>query len=897
MKILIVSHNYFPAIGGAEKKIKEISERLVKSGEEVTVFSSNAQSIEAYVDPKITVLLPNSKLINDVRVRRFSVYRGMRPLLNSVHRHFCKHGLRFNDIVKAIWDGPIMFNMLPHILKEKADIIVAIPFPFLNMYYAYIAKKIRGMPMAIIPCLHTEDAWAFDRKIMFKILSDTEMILANTEYERDYLITHGIEKEHVSILGDGINPQDFNRSNPQKFRRRHDIGNAPVVLFVGRKEEGKGIDTLVDSMSRVWRKIPQAKLIVAGTRTSYSKTIEKKVSSLDARKRRNIILIDNFKDSEKPDLFASADVFAMPSKLESLGITYLEAWASGKPVIGCRIGAVASLIDEGKDGLLVEYDNEQELASAILKLLTYRDLKRKLGENGRKKACEEYTWDIITQRFREGLNLAIWRHNRIRELLRKSLVIPEIFSTAKIIIMDMKDTIKKIWDIITQRFREGLNLAIWRHNRRRELLRKSLVIPELFTTAKIIIIDLKDTIKKILRKVPILFYIAYYVYRKVKKFNHWITVYKYQITNKWVLYKMHILIKNGHMKLKGYNEALAEEEQQKHSPITRAMPTFMIMNMDNQCNLRCIMCIRRKYSEEDLNARSYDFEIFRRVADEVFPYLRWVRLTTVGEPLMAQSFREQLKIAKKYSVKVDLVTNVTLLDDDLINEILPVTDCLKVSIDGATKETYESIKVGAKFEQVIENIKRFNYFRREIQQDKRPRLALLYVLMRRNIEELPQFMKLAKELEAESISTTHVVIHQKKMKEESLVYHKELANYYMMVAQKKANELNLHLNIPPLFNTVYDVQGRRSKNNLKSEFKICPFLWKRAYIEWNGDVVPCCVPGHPVMGNVKEKSFGEIWNNELYQEMRKRLNTDNPFDCCKHCFIIAPCDDAVYLRI
>jgi radical SAM protein with 4Fe4S-binding SPASM domain len=837
MKILIVSHNYFPAIGGAEKKIKEISERLVKSGEEVTVFSSNAQTIEAYVDPKITVLLPNSKLINDVRVRRFSVYRGMRPLLNSVHRHFCKHGLRFNDIVKAILDGPIMFNMLPHILKEKADIIVAIPFPFLNMYYAYIAKKIRGIPMAIIPCLHTEDAWAFDRRIMYKILSDTEMALANTEYERDYLITHGIEKEHISILGDGINPQDFSSSNPQEFRRRYDIGNAPVVLFVGRKEEGKGIDTLVDSMSRVWRKIPQAKLIVAGTRTSYSKTIEKKVSSLDARKRRNIILIDNFKDSEKPDLFASADVFAMPSKLESFGITYLEAWASGKPVIGCRIGAVASLIDEGKDGLLVEYGNEQELASAILKLLTYGDLKRKLGENGRKKACEEYTWDIITQRFREGLNLAIWRHNR-----------------------------------------------------RREILRKSLVIPELFTTAKIIIIDMKDTIKKILRKVPILFYIAYYVYRKVKKFNHWITVYKHQITNKWILYKMHILIKNDPMKLKAYNEALAKKEQQRHSPITRAMPTSMVMNMDTQCNLRCIMCIRQRAPEGTLNSLSYDFEIFRRVAEEVFPYLRWVRLTTAGEPLMAQSFSEQLKIAKKYSVKVDLVTNATLLDDDLINEILAVINCLNVSIDGVTKETYESIRIGAKFEQVIENIKKFNSFRRKIPQDKRPRLRLLYVLMRRNIEELPQFMKLAKELEADSVSTTHVIILQKKMKKESLVYHKELANYYMMVAQKKANELNLHLDIPPLFNTVYDVQGRRSKNNLKSEFKICPFLWKQAIINWNGDVAPCCIPGHPVMGNVKKKPLRKIWNNELYLEMRKRLNTDNPFECCKHCFIGTPSD-------
>jgi len=829
MKILIVSHNYFPAIGGAEKKIKEISERLVKSGEEVTVFSSNAQTTEAYIHSEIPLLPANSELINGVRVRRFPVYRGMRPLLNRVHRLFWEYGLPFNDIVRTVWNGPIIFNMLPHILREKTDIIVATPFPFLNMYFAYIAKKIRKIPMATIPCLHTEDAWAFDRRIMYKVLSDTERILVNTDYERDYLITKGIEKEHISIVGDGINPQDFNSSNPQEFRQKYDIGNAPVVLFVGRKEKGKGINTLVDSMSIVWRKIPQAKLIIAGTRTSYSKAIEKKVSSLDGRKRRNIILIDNFQDSEKPDLFASCDIFAMPSKVESLGIAYLEAWASGKPVIGCRIGAVASLIEQGKDGILVEYGNQQGLASAILRLMGDQNLRRKLGENGKKKACGKYTWDIITKRFRENLNLAIWKHNRKQELLRKSLVIPEIFDTAKIIMM-----------------------------------------------------DLKDAIKKILRRVPLLFYIVYYVYRKVEKFTR-------PVTNKRILYKMQILIKNDPMKLKTYNEQLAEEEQRRRSPIARAMPTFMAMNMDTQCNLHCIMCIRRKYPHEMLNALRYDFRIYRRVADETFPHARWVQLATAGEPLIAGNFREQLRIIKKYSVKLDLVTNATLLNnDDLIKEILQVPGCLHVSIDGATKETYESIRIGAKFEQVIENIRRFKQLREKLCVMNECKLHFSVVLMKRNIRELPKLIELAKELAVDSIECCHVVIHDETMKNESLVFHKELADYYVKVATRKANELNIHLSIPPLFDAVDDVQSKRTENNLRSQFKTCPFLWKRAYVDWNGDVLPCCVPGHPLMGNVKEKPFREIWNNELYQEMRKRLYTDNPFDCCKNCFVLAP---------
>jgi len=848
MKILIVSHNYFPAIGGAEKKIKEISERLVKSGEEVTVFSSNARTTEAYIHPEVPLLPPNSELINGVRVRRFPVYQGMRPLLNIVHRLFWKYRLPFNDIVRTIWNGPIIFNMLPHILKEKSDIIVATSFPFLNMYFAYIAKKIRKIPMVIIPCLHTEDAWAFDREIMYKILSDTEMILANTDYEREYLINRGIEKDRISLLGDGVNPQDFSNSDPQKFRSRYDIGDSPVVLFVGRKERWKGIDTLVDSMGIVWKKFPQAKLIVAGTRTSYSKAIEKKVFSLDAKKRKNIILIDNFEDSEKSDLFASCDMFAMPSRVESLGIAYLEAWASGKPVIGCRIGAVVSLIEQGKDGLLVEYGNHHELASAILKLMGNEDLGRKLGQNGKKKACGKYTWDIITKRFRENLNLVMCKDNR-SDRLQSAFI------------------------------------------RKRGVLRKNLVIPEGFRPTKINRISLKDSIKKILRKVPILFYGVYYIYRKVKKLAH-------PIANKWILYKMRILIKNNPMELKIYNEALAEEEQRRRSRITRAMPTFMAMNMDTQCNLRCIMCIRGKYLQEELNALQYDFQMYRQVADETFPYARWVQLATAGEPLMAGNLGEQLRIMKNYSVELDLITNGTLLNNDkLIKEILQIPGRIHLSIDAATKETYESIRIGAKFEQVIENIRRFNRVREKLYATDRSALHFRVVLMKRNIKELSKLIEMAKELRVESVDCCHVAIFAEGIKDESLVYHKELANYYMRVAQKRAEELNVHLNLPPLFNTVDDGYHNELKHNLGNESRTCPFLWKRAYIEWNGDVSPCCVPSHPIMGNVKEKSFREIWNNELYQEMRRRLNTDNPFDCCKHCFIIVPWDDAAYLQI
>lgn len=198
---------------------------------------------------------------------------------------------------------------------------------------------------------------------------------------------------------------------------------------------------------------------------------------------------------------------------------------------------------------------------------------------------------------------------------------------------------------------------------------------------------------------------------------------------------------------------------------------------------------------------------------------------------------------------------------------------------------------------MIENIRRFNRVREELYATDKSPLHFRVVLMRRNIEELPKLIELAKELRVYSVYCYHLKIFYERIRNESLVYHRELANHYMRVAQKKADKLNVDLTIPPLFNTGGDMQDKGSNSNLGDEFKKCPFLWKRAYIEWNGDVSPCCVPGHPVMGNVKEKPLRKIWNNELYQEMRRRLGTDNPFDCCKHCFVLAPSEEQTLFHI
>ncbi len=94
-------------------------------------------------------------------------------------------------------------------------------------------------------------------------------------------------------------------------------------------------------------------------------------------------------------MLAATDLFAMPSRIDSFGIVYLEAWAYGVPVIGCRAGGVPDVIDDGQDGVLVDYGDEAGLATAIEGLLADPERRRAMGRQGRAKVEAHYTWDRI----------------------------------------------------------------------------------------------------------------------------------------------------------------------------------------------------------------------------------------------------------------------------------------------------------------------------------------------------------------------------------------------------------------------------------------------------------------------------------------------------------------------
>jgi len=403
MRILHVVQGYAPAIGGTELLIQKVSEKLVsRHGDQVTVFTTTAaRNCNVFTNPFYRQLSPGDTQVNGVLVRRFRVFNLLGPVLFYVQRLYAALHLPRDDYLRALYIGPIVFRMAREIARCPADVVAASSFPMMHMHYVVAAKAQSGVPAVLHGGLHPEEPWAFGQQIILDAIRQADAYIANTVYERDYLVRQEIDAAKLKVIGVGVEPEVFDQADGQRIRQKYGWGGDPVVAFIGQQAGHKGVDTLVLAMPMVWREFPRARLLIAGSRTRFSKVVRWRVSQLPRLCQPLVTVVDDFPESDKPDLFDSCDVFAYPSGFESFGIAFLEAWARGKPVIGCRAGAVPSVIDEGQDGLLVRYKDRTELAHAIMTLLRNPHLRHELGERGRKKTLSRYTWDIVSDRFRQ----------------------------------------------------------------------------------------------------------------------------------------------------------------------------------------------------------------------------------------------------------------------------------------------------------------------------------------------------------------------------------------------------------------------------------------------------------------------------------------------------------------
>ena len=241
------------------------------------------------------------------------------------------------------------------------------------------------------------------RKSIRKNFGRGRRIMAVSKFTARELIKIGIPKEKVTVIPDGVDPEKFKPGlNSAMVERKHSLFNKKVILTVSHLVKRKGHANVIRALPNVLGKVPNAVYLIVG---SGPEEVHLRKLARDLGLEDRVIFVTYVPDEELPSYYNASHVFIMPSyeieeegDVEGFGIVFLEANACGKPVIGGRSGGVPDAVIDGKTGLLVDPLNINQIAEALVKLLTDSELAQELGEQGRKRVETELSWREVTKR-------------------------------------------------------------------------------------------------------------------------------------------------------------------------------------------------------------------------------------------------------------------------------------------------------------------------------------------------------------------------------------------------------------------------------------------------------------------------------------------------------------------
>ena len=321
--------------------------------------------------------------------------------------------------------------------------------------------------------------------------------------------------------------------------------------------------------------------------------------------------------------------------------------------------------------------------------------------------------------------------------------------------------------------------------------------------------------------------------------------------------------------LRDWEARVNDRETAAAVEVMHTAPRTLFLEVTGRCPIECLMCARRyrEWSYGDLPE-----EIFEQLT-AVFARVGVVVLGGFGEPLVARSFDRYFDRLSALGASVALQTSGYRLTEERAERLVRGgLRHLHISIDSPDPETYSSIRPRISLSEVQDRLRQIVDLKRRAGSPW-PSVHIVFVAMRRNIEQLPEMVDLAAELGADNLTVQYMAVHGEDVRGESLYYHQELANRMLDLAADRAQARRLGLGLPSHFGCGPD-----------SGPQCCTDPWKVAFVRWNGEVHPCCyAPSKVVMGSLAEQSFWDIWNGEAYRALRRTVNTGTPPDYCRTC--------------
>ena len=241
------------------------------------------------------------------------------------------------------------------------------------------------------------------RGLLRRIARGVDALTYLGEYTRVRLdrAVHGLTS--LERLAPGVDVDTYHPgADGDPVRRRAGLAGRPVVVCVSRLVPRKGQDTLIRALPQIRRRVPDAALLIVSG-GPYRSTLER--LARDCGVERDVVFTGSVPWAELPEHFAAGDVFAMPCRtrragldVEGLGIVYLEASATGLPVVAGDSGGAPDAVRDGETGYVVPGRDVAAVADRVAELLADRDLARRMGEAGRAWVQQQWRWETQAER-------------------------------------------------------------------------------------------------------------------------------------------------------------------------------------------------------------------------------------------------------------------------------------------------------------------------------------------------------------------------------------------------------------------------------------------------------------------------------------------------------------------
>jgi glycosyltransferase involved in cell wall biosynthesis len=365
MRVALVGDEFYPDIGGAPHYAFELSRQLVKLAVE-TVVITHAHPGQ-----------PEEEEIEGVKIRRL---KGL--VLKNPHR--AASPLIFRHCHRYILDG-------------KFDVVHGLDV-YSSMALIVTAFAHRHEIPCILTCHTVMDSGIllfWQRPLLGWSLKRADRIIVVSRAAAHFCDLLGLPEERMTVVPNGVDLACFNgETDASLMRKELGIGDDPLVMTASRLVKRKNPELLVSAFAKVLKTVPEAKLVIAGSGRE-KESVLRKVESLNIT--NSVFMMGELPRERVAHLMRAANVFVLSSKMESFGLSLLEASAAGLPVVCSNAGGVPEVFQDGFNALLYPPGDDDAMASAMISLIRDRDLAKKVSANAFQTA-RGFTWSTAAQR-------------------------------------------------------------------------------------------------------------------------------------------------------------------------------------------------------------------------------------------------------------------------------------------------------------------------------------------------------------------------------------------------------------------------------------------------------------------------------------------------------------------